>query len=232
MFSLETGQKRCLTAPPLYSEWGDSDPAVSPDGKTVAFERHTTIGPASVYAVALSGGNPRQVTPDGWAAWSPMWSSDGQYIIFNSDRTGLNRVWRVPATGGASELETVYPATGSLSRDGRRLAYIEPFWFWRNRVAVISRMELSKAGGQVVSQNRIIASDGGNASAQPSPDGRQIVFQSERTGRAEIWRSDSYGSGLLQMTSFDNGFSGTPAGRPTVNGSPSTITTRPTAKST
>jgi Tol biopolymer transport system component len=215
VFSLETGEKRCLTAPPLYSEFGDSEPALSPDGKMVAFERHTTIGQSSVYTVALSGGNPRQVTRDGWASWHPMWSSDGQYIIFNSSRTGLDRVWRVPATGGASELETVYPATGTLSRDGRRLAYVEPFWFWQARTAVISRIELSKAGGQVVSQNQIIASDGGNESAQPSPDGRQIVFQSGRSGRDdEIWRSEADGSGLLQMTSFDNGFSGTPRWSP------------------
>jgi Tol biopolymer transport system component/DNA-binding winged helix-turn-helix (wHTH) protein len=214
VFSLETGEKRCLTAPPLYSEVGDSSPALSPDGKTVAFTRNTTVGPAKIYTVALSGGTPRQVTPDGWVAGNPMWSSDGQHIIFDSPRTGLNRVWRVLATGGTTEPETVYPATGALSRDGRRLAYVEPFWFWQGRAAVISRMELSSAGGQVISQNRVIASDGGNQSAQPSPDGRQIVFQSGRTTRPEIWKSDADGSHLLQMTSFDGGFSGTPRWSP------------------
>jgi Tol biopolymer transport system component/DNA-binding winged helix-turn-helix (wHTH) protein len=215
LFSLETGEKRCLTAPPLYSEFGDSEPALSPDGKTVAFQRETTIcSSASVYTVALSGGNPRRVSPDGWPAWNPMWSSDGQHIIFDSARTGLNRVWRVPATGGAVEPETVYPATGAVSRDGRRLAFGEPYGFWQGRSHVISRMEFSKAGGQVVSQKGVIASDGGNQSAQPSPDGRQIVFQSFRTGRPEIWRSDVDGSDLLQLTSFDDGFSGTPRWSP------------------
>jgi len=214
VFSLGTGEKRCLTAPPVYSEVGDCEPALSPDGKTVAFLRNTTVGPASVYTVALSGGNPRIVTPDNWAARRPMWSSDGQHIIFDSARTGLNRVWRVPATGGASELETVYPATGALSRDGRRLAYVEPSWFWPSRAVMILRIELSSPGGQVVSQNGIIASEGGNQSAQPSPDGRQIVFQSGRTTRPEIWKSDADGSHLLQMTSFDRGFSGTPRWSP------------------
>jgi Tol biopolymer transport system component len=79
---------------------------------------------------------------------------------------------------------------------------------------MISRIELSSAGGQVVSQNGIIASDGGNQSAQPSPDGRQIVFQSGRTTRPEIWKSDADGSHLLQMTSFERGFSGTPRWSP------------------
>jgi Tol biopolymer transport system component len=209
----EPAQSRRI--PPLYSEVGDSDPAVSPDGKTVVFERHTTVGPAKIYTVALSGGNPRQVTPDGRAAWDPMWSSDGQHIIFNLGRSSLgDQVWRVPATGGTMEPETVYPAAGALSRDGRRLAYVEPFWFWRAHAAVISRMELPSAGGQVVSQNQVIASDGGNQSAQSSPDGRRIAFQSGRTGRPEIWRSDEDGSDLLQMTSFDRGFSGTPRWSP------------------
>jgi Tol biopolymer transport system component/DNA-binding winged helix-turn-helix (wHTH) protein len=216
VFSLTTGEKRCLTAPPLYSEVGDLEPAVSPDGKTVAFERSTTVGPSKIYTVALAGGNPRQVTPNGEGASNPMWSSDGQHIIFNSSRSGLSgRVWRVPATGGAIEREAVYPATGALSRDGRRLAYVEPNWFWQGGTAEISRIELSSAGGQVISQNRVIASDGGNQSAQPSPDGRQIIFQSSRTGNCEIWRSDADGSNLLQMSSFDdNGFSGTPRWSP------------------
>jgi len=111
------------------------------------------------------------------------------------------------------EPETVYPASGALSRDGRRLAYVEPPHFFQGS-RVISRMALSSAGGQVVSQNQVIASDGGNQSAQPSPNGRQIVFQSSRTARTEIWRADADGSNPLQMTFFDEGFSGTPRWSP------------------
>ena len=160
VFSLETGEKRCLTAPPRYSESGDSALALSPDGKTVAFLRNTTVGVPEIYTVAVSGGNPQQVTHDGKVVGNPMWSSDGKHIIFNSGRSGLSRVWRTAAAGGgAMELETVYPATGTLSRDGRRLAYVEPSFFWQGGVE-ISRMELSGAGGQVISHNRIITSDG------------------------------------------------------------------------
>jgi Tol biopolymer transport system component/DNA-binding winged helix-turn-helix (wHTH) protein len=213
VFSLETGEKRCLTAPPLYSENGDFSPALSPNGKTVAFLRSSTVGMAEIYTVALAGGNPRQITPDGTSPLDPMWSSDGQHIIFNSARSGLSRVWRIPAAGGAIEPETVYPGAGTLSRDGRRLAYVDPPGFFQGSV-VISRVALSSAGRQVVSQNRIIASDGGNNAPQPSPDGRQLIFQSGRTGRPEIWRSDADGSNPLQMTFFDMGFSGTPRWSP------------------
>jgi len=173
-----------------------------------------TGGMPEIYTVALSGGNLRQITPDGTSPWDPMWSSDGQHIIFNSARSGLSRVWRIPAAGGAIEPETVYPGTGTLSRDGRRLAYVDSHGFWRGSSVAISRMALSSAGGQVVSQNRIISSDRENNAPQPSPDGQQIIFQSGRTGRYEIWRSDADGSNPLQMTFFEKGFSGTPRWSP------------------
>ncbi len=213
VFSLETGEKRCLTAPPLYSEPGDFVPALSADGKTVAFIRGSTVNRSEIYTVALSGGNLRQLTHEGSGVWNLMWSSDGQHIIFlfNSGRAGLGRVWRVPAAGGAIEPETIYPATGTLSRDGRRLAYLYPMGggSWE-----IWRMALSSPGGQVVSRDRIIESDGWNSAPQPSPDGQQIVFESCRSGQCEVWRTAADGSKPLQMTSFDKGFSGTPRWSP------------------
>ena len=98
VFSLETGEKRCLTAPPLYSEPGGSLPVLSPDGRTVAFNRSSTVNQSELYTVALSGGNLRQMTKNGTdCVGTPMWSSDGQYITFNSSRIGLTRVVRQTA---------------------------------------------------------------------------------------------------------------------------------------
>jgi len=210
VFSLETGQKRCLTAPPLYSEQGDFAPALSPDQKTVAFLRSTTVDLAQIYILALSGGSPRQITHEAQGAWGPMWSSDGQHLIFYSGRSGLSRLFHVPAAGGAIEPETVYPGSGSLSHDGRRLVYI-PGW---QSLVTTWRMQLSNAGGQVISQNKVLAFDGGSTGAQPSPDGEHIVFQSQHPAKQGIWRSDSDGSNPLKLTSFEQGFSGTPRWSP------------------
>jgi Tol biopolymer transport system component len=215
VFSLETGAKRCLTVPPLYSDPGDFAPALSPDGKTVAFLRSSTVDVPEIYTVALSGGNPQQITYEGTGAGPPMWSSDGRYIIFYSVRSGLARVWRIAAAGGTVEPESVYPAVGTLSHGGRRLAYVESQGFVGGGAMGVWRISLSSAGGQVVSQNRVLASDGGNAAAQPSGDGRQLIFQSSRSGKCgEIWSSDADGSNPLRMTFFDKGFSGTPRWSP------------------
>jgi Tol biopolymer transport system component/DNA-binding winged helix-turn-helix (wHTH) protein len=214
VFSLETGQRRCLTAPSLYSEQGDLAPALSPDGKTVAFLSSTSVAVPEIYTVPLSGGTPRQLTHDGVRfCGGPMWSSDGRYLIFNSTRSGLSRAWRVPAAGGAIEPETVYPGTGALSRDGRRLAYVEPSSYWR-RPVTIWRLHLSNPGGQVVSQEKISNSDEGIHAVRASPDGKQITFGSDRSGRRQIWRSDVDGGNSLQMTFFNSGYAGSPRWAP------------------
>jgi Tol biopolymer transport system component len=54
LFSFATGKKQCLTAPDSANEH-DYIPALSPDGKTVAFARGTSAAVAELYTVPLSG---------------------------------------------------------------------------------------------------------------------------------------------------------------------------------
>lgn len=63
------------------------------------------------------------------------------------------------------------------------------------------------------------------------PDGQQIVYQLGG-GNCQILKNEANGSNPLQLTFFDKGFGGTPAGRPMANGSRSTTITTYTAKST
>ena len=215
LFSLKTGEKRCLASPPPHSAEGDSNPVLSPDGKTVAYQSNTTLVP-EIYTVPISGGTPRQITNEGTGAAAPMWSSDGRSIVFLSPRSGLPGIWRTAAAGGGViERETVYPAVGSLSRDGRRLAYVASGDLSTGSPSVVWRVSLASPGGRVISRNKILSGDGGDFSAQPSPDGQQVAFQSARSGKCgEIWKSDLNGGNLLQMTFFEKGFSGTPRWSP------------------
>jgi Tol biopolymer transport system component len=207
VFSLETGEKRCLTAPPAGNV-GDLGPTLSPDQKTVAFIRMPTALVHDIYTIPLAGGNLQRLTDENKFIGGLMWAADGQSIIFDSSRSGFGRLWRISAKGGPIEPETTYPAVGALSRDGRRLAYANG-----SRSSSIWRANLSRAGGQVISQSRIIATQGTNDAAQLSLDGHQIVFGSQRTGRREIWKSNADGSGPVQLTSFE-GHAGTPRWSP------------------
>jgi DNA-binding winged helix-turn-helix (wHTH) protein len=72
LFSLATGEKRCLHAPPPGNV-GDFYPVLSPDGQTVAFIISSTIQMSEIDTVSLAGGDLRQLTHDSSTMWSPMW---------------------------------------------------------------------------------------------------------------------------------------------------------------
>jgi dipeptidyl aminopeptidase/acylaminoacyl peptidase len=126
-----------------------------------------------------------------------MWAPDGQSIVFSSARTTQPSLWRVLATGGEMQRETLFPAIGSFSKDGRVLVYPQST---SNEPSGIWRADLDRAGGQVLSNRRVISTQFDEEGAQPSPDGARIVLESERSGSREIWVSDATGASPLQLT--------------------------------
>jgi Tol biopolymer transport system component/DNA-binding winged helix-turn-helix (wHTH) protein len=212
VFSLETGQKRCLTT----SSSNDTEHSglhLSPDGRNVAFiQSPTTSDVGEIYVVPLEGGTPRRLTSGGNPITGMMWAADGKRIIFLSQRGGIpsDRLWQIPLEGGEVEPETVYQHLGALSRDGQRLAYVV---FPNGNDESISRVDLSGPGGHVLARKKILASSAVDATPQLSSDGTKIVFFSERSGKGEIWRSEADGSNPIQLT-YGGELEGTPSGSP------------------
>jgi Tol biopolymer transport system component/DNA-binding winged helix-turn-helix (wHTH) protein len=208
VFSMETGAKRCLVALSKGEEVGDGGGVLSPDGQTVAFVRDSSAG-SYLYTVPLAGGTPTGLTDDdkiNSETGVPMWTADGKFLIFNSTRSGTERTWRVPAGGGTIEPETNYPGIGTMSRDGSRLVYPGPSAFMGSSVW---RAELSSEGGAVIGKRQLLPDSALDFSPQPSPDGRQIVFESMRSGHDEIWKSNADGSDPRKLTSL-TGSAGSP----------------------
>ncbi|MGI8772242.1 MAG: winged helix-turn-helix domain-containing protein [Acidobacteriaceae bacterium] len=202
LLSLTTGDKRCLTAPANADDFTE---ALSPDGTTVAFARLTSAPVSEIYTIRLAGGAPRRLTFDGRAVRDLMWTPDGRYITFLSDRGILARTWRVPAHGGPVEPETVYPGVGSISKDGTRFAYADA----GGEAPAIWRADLAGRGDRVEKKSKLIFSQYRDDEAQPAPDGGRIAWQSTRTGNDEIWLSGADGTSPVQLTSFGR-FSGSP----------------------
>jgi DNA-binding winged helix-turn-helix (wHTH) protein len=98
---IDTGERQPLTSPP--PQWyGDAQPAVSPDGRMVAFTRSLSIGSFDIHVVSATGGEPRRLTFDNSVITGLAWTVDSARIVFSSERAataGAGSLWTVPASG-------------------------------------------------------------------------------------------------------------------------------------
>jgi len=127
-----SAQGRAFTPNDWYRITTLSAPALSPDGKQVAFTVTTAVAAenkrhSEVWLVAAAGGEPQRLTSPGVESSNPRWSPDGTLLLFNSTRPGgKGRVWalRMDRPGGeAFEVDSI-PA-GSTARDGRLVFYTD-----------------------------------------------------------------------------------------------------------
>lgn len=205
LISAKTAVKRCLTDPEPDT-WGDSMPAFSPDGRTLAFVRAVSErGTTDVYLVPVSGGAPRRITFDGRTISGLAWASN-ERVVFTSNRTGGQTLWAISINGGGSA--ELIAAAGrnvtavSTAPGTGRLALVESFIntnIWR---ADLSQPQLPPV--------KLLATTRRNDSPKYSPDGTKIVFGSDRLGAYEIWVADADGSHARRLTSFGGTGVGTP----------------------
>ena len=103
----------------------DVQPAVSPDGMTVAFVHHDFKGPGSLWRVNLDGSKSRRLVPDHVDVSSPAWSPDGNWIAFGVARVEGQPLGFVRPDG----TDLMYPQSPvgaeqpSWSPDGSKLVF-------------------------------------------------------------------------------------------------------------
>jgi Tol biopolymer transport system component len=200
LLSVQTGERKRLTSSSARP-FGDSGPAVSPDGKTVAFFRHSDIDAADVYVVPFSGGEPRRLTFFNAQIHGLTWTADGREIIFSSyrDRVDVLSLWRVGTSGGQPEQVTGLGENigfPSVSRHGNRLAFTQS----------VSDANIWRLGGvssdhKNAQPGKLIASTRHDDAPRYSPDGKRIAFVSDRSGKDEFWICDSEGHNAFPLPS-------------------------------
>jgi Tol biopolymer transport system component len=172
------------------------DPAVSPDGRTMAF---TALPPGGVrpdiYLMRADGSDLRQFTPE-VPDEAPAWSPDGDRIAFESDRTGDAEICVMRADGTGLRRLTSRPGDDlfpAWSPDGERIAFVadgdggRDVWVMRS------------IGGEARALAPYDAPDG---DPSWSPDGERIAFESNREGgpTSDIFVMFADGSGVLRLT--------------------------------
>jgi Tol biopolymer transport system component len=205
VMSIETGEKRPLTNPRPPAT-GDTNPAVSPDGGWLVFRRHVGgLYAGELYRLPLgpgltAAGEPRRLTLAAVDAGYPTWMPDSKEILFSIGRGSL---WKLVVPGESAPVRLPFVGEDGLMpvvsrpQPGRpgRLVYVRSFDDYN-----IWRVETSGPGAAASSPPvSFIASTKGEWFPQFSPDGRRVVFASNRSGEGGIWLADADGSNVVQL---------------------------------
>ena len=193
---------------------GSAEPSFSPDGTRLAYTRTTGdfTGQLNIVAVGRDGrpaGAPTTVAYKGQELHSPVWTADGRsLLVIEGDTSSNGGVTRIPLDapararrlGGLEHVKTL-----ALSHDGTTLVFSrggDNSDIWRLDLA-----DPSKSGP-------LASSTLWDGDAQYSPDGRRLVFASNRNGGRELWVSDADGNNALPITHFNGPVPGTPRWSP------------------
>jgi Tol biopolymer transport system component len=225
---------------------GDAvQPSWSPHGYRIAFWSGLT-GRREIKSISTTGGNLATAATDAEVNWNPVWSSDGSYLYYLSNKGGSMNIWRIrinERSGAVSQ--TPEPVTTpaidaahlSLARNVNRGVYVQRF-----SAANIHRIRFDGTGtaGAPVQVTRgtktllvsdvstngewiafmssgvqediyLIRNDGTGLrqltndtykDRRPrwAPDGSRLMFDSNRSGKFELWQINADGSGLSQVT--------------------------------
>ena len=100
---------RGFTAADLVTLNRISEPAISPDGKWLAYvlretDMEANRGRYDLFLLNLEekGAEPRRLAADPASDTSPQWSADGQHLFFLSTRSGTSQVWRYTFASGVA----------------------------------------------------------------------------------------------------------------------------------
>ena len=169
-----------------------SGPALSRDEKKVAVARMDhTANARDLWVYEIAGGAGLRLTSDPADDFNPVWSVDGQRIIFTSARNGARNIYSIPADGTGA-LAPLFESGGDkhvedLSPDGRFLIF-NSYPVARRGLAIpagkapdLSLLRLS--GG--MNPTTFLATPNREDQAQFSPNGRWVAFCSDETGQRE-----------------------------------------------
>ncbi len=171
---------------------GARHPAISPDGRQIAF---SYMG--DIWVVSADGGRALQLTNHTAYEREPLWSPDGRTLAFSSNRNGNNDVFIVPASGGVPVQLTFHTGDDlatDFTPDGQFII------FRSGRSSSGSLYKVSLKGGNelpVLETYWNYASHG-----RLSPDGKTLLF-SWGSENSYWWRRGYRGSNTAKLWTAD-----------------------------
>ena len=184
--------------------------AFSPNGKQIAFMKGASFS-RFLYVLNLSSdgnptGEPRRISSREFNPAGLVWSGDGKSLIVSAGQGSRFFLWRVDTTSGIAHTLPIDNGSAqqpAVSYSSGRLAYA--------RIETDTNIWRAEAQGSHFSTAEpFIHSTSIESDIQFCPDGKRIVFRSERTGESAIWRSERDGSNQIPITRVEGARVGSP----------------------
>jgi len=183
--------------------WIDRSPSYSPDGKHLAFIRSAVAGVSNdIYVMAATGGRVKRLTFDHRPmSGSLAWTSDSREIVFASARGAEMGLWVVAAEGciprpvAGPVGEAAWPTLPT--KTDTSLVYEQG-----TGKADVWRVDLKDAKHAQKPPFALVSEKGDKMRPELSPDGKKVVFESDRLGFWDIWACTVDGSRCDQITSL------------------------------
>ncbi len=177
------------------------DVELSPDGKRVASSR-TVNGNMDVWLIDAARNVPTRFTFDAALDRGPVWAPDGNRVAFISDRKGVNNLYaKLSNAAGADELLLESDQTKSpndWSSDGRFLLFSS-----RDPQTAVDLWVLPLSGDK--KPFPFLKTPFDQLHGQFSPDGKWIAYESNESGRSEIYVQPFPGPGGKFQVSASGG---------------------------
>jgi Tol biopolymer transport system component len=170
----------------------DDGPVYSPDGRTLAVFLAGPRGLPELQLAPTRAGQWTRLLAERFEATHPVWTPDGDAIIFSSPRGGARNLWLIPASGGT--LAPITTGTGdddepAISRDGRRLAYT-------NTRGTYALMVLDTATG---SSRQVLEQRSEIVDARQSPSGDKLALEVTVKDENRLYVVGSDGTGMRSI---------------------------------
>jgi Tol biopolymer transport system component len=156
---------------------------LSPDGQYLAVHIHQEPAGGDVWVMDLQRGGSTRYTFNAHN-FAPSWSRDGKYVMFSSDKEGGLNLYRKPAGAAGGDEMMLGSGTAAfvedLTPDGAWMVYgaLTP----KNGIDIL-RVPLTEKG----EPQPVVSTAFFDGLAKISPDGRWIAYESDESGRREIY---------------------------------------------
>jgi len=188
--NLETGAEKLISARNGINIGG----SWSPDGKSIAVTLSIRGNP-DIYLMNTNGKILKRLTRYWGIDSNPCFSPDGKKIAFVSNRSGSPQIYIHDLETGNEE---------RLTFEGRYNS--DPAWSSRNRIAYACMLDgnfdICTINPDGTDMKRLTDSPGNDEAPCWSPDGRYILFTSNRTGRYQLYIMTANGENQTRITSL------------------------------